>query len=92
MAVVQVLQNSAAKDSHLLKLLRYLTYFTVKFNFNFSVINMDGKFNQGHDCLSRFRLQAFKQLYPNAEEEPTEVDLNLFKNLLMLPQTDSGCI
>ena len=71
MAVVQVLQNSTAKDSHLLKLLRYLTYFAVKFNVNFSAIRTDGKFNPGPDCLSHFRLQAFKQLYPYAEEEPT---------------------
>ena len=83
MSVVHVLQNSTAKDSHLWKPLRYLTYFAVKFNFNFSAIHIDGKFNRGPDCLSRFRLKAFKQLYPYAEEEPTEVDLNLFRNLLM---------
>ena len=54
MAVVQVLQSSTAKDSHLLKLLRYLTYFAAKFNFNFSAIHIDGKFIRGPDCLSRF--------------------------------------
>ena len=68
MAVVRVLQSSTAKDSHLLKLLRYLTYFAVKFNFNFSAIHLDGKLNRGPDCLSRLRLQAFKQLYPYAEK------------------------
>ena len=79
MAVVKVLQSSTAKDSHL----RYMTYFAVKFNF--SAIHIEGKHNRGPDCLSRFRLQAFKQLYPYAEEEPTEVDFNLFRNLLMPP-------
>ena len=85
MAAVRVLQSSTAKDSHLLKLLRYLTYFAVKFNFNFSAIHLDGKLNWGPDCLSRFRLQALKQLYPYAEKEPTEIDLNLFRTLLMPP-------
>ena len=33
----------------------------MKFNCYFSAIHLDGKLNRGPDCLSRFRLQAFKQ-------------------------------
>ena len=85
LSVVQVLQKKSSKDSHLLKLLRNLTFFAVKFNFDYSAVHVEGKENPAADNLSRFQFQVFRELCPEAYEEPTDIDRNLFKDLLCPP-------
>ena len=90
--VVQVLQKKSSKDPHLLKLLKNLTFFAVKFNFDYMAVHVEGKENPAADSLSRFQFQVFKKLCPEANEEPTEVEQNLFRDLLCPPQASAGTI
>ena len=62
-AAVEVGQKCNSKNSHLLKLLKYMAYFAVKFNFNFSAVHVEGKLNPKADALSRFRFQVFREFY-----------------------------
>ena len=83
--VVQVLQKKSSKDPHLLKILRNLTFFDVKFNLDYTAVHVEGKENPAADSLSRFQFQIFKELYPEANEEPSEVERKLFRDLLCPP-------
>ena len=85
LSVVQVLQKKSSKNPHLLKLLRNLTFFAVKFNFDYSAVHVEGKENPAADSLSRFQFQVFRELCPEAYEEPTDIDRSLFKDLLCPP-------
>ena len=85
LSMVQVLQKKSSKDPHLLKLLRNLTFFAVKFNFDYSAVDVECKDNPAADSLSCFQFQVFRELCPEAYEEPTDIDPSLFKDLLCLP-------
>ena len=64
-AAVQALQKYTSRNPHLLKLLRHMAYFAIKFNFNFSAVHVEGKLNQKAEALSRFRFQVFRELCPS---------------------------
>ena len=68
-----------------MKLLRCLAIFAIKYNFNYSAIHVEGKRNPKADALSRFRFQVFRALRQNADVEPTEVDRDLFLDLISPP-------
>ena len=84
-AAVQALQKYTSRNPHLLKLLRHMAYFAIKFNFNFSAVHVEGKLNQKAEALSRFRFQVFKELCPSADAVATDIDPTLFKDLLCPP-------
>ena len=82
---VSVLQNKSLKNGHLMKLLRHLAIFAIKYNFDYSAIHVEGKCNPKVDALSRFRFQVFRALCQNADVEPTEADRDLFLDFLLPP-------
>ena len=84
-SVVSVLQNKSSKSGHLMKLLRRLAVFAIKYNFAYSAIHVEGRRNPKADALSRFRFQVFRAICQNADVEPTEVDRDLFLDLLSPP-------
>ena len=84
-AAVQALQKHTSKNPHLLKLLRHMAYFAIKFNFSFSAVHVEGKLNQKAEALSRFRFQVFRELCPSPDAVATDIDPTLFKDLLCPP-------
>ena len=52
------------KNSLLLKLLRHMTYFAVKFNFNFSAVHVEGKLNPKADCVITFPISGIQRVIP----------------------------
>ena len=42
-SLVSALKNKSSKNGHLMKLLRRLVHFAVKFNFDYSAIHVEGK-------------------------------------------------
>ena len=84
-SVVSVLLHKSSKNGHLMKLLRRLAVFAIKYNFDYSAIHVEGKRNPKADALSRSRFQVFRALCQNADVEPTEVDRDLFLDLLSPP-------
>ena len=79
-AAVQALQKYTSRNPHLLKLLRHMAYFAIKFNFNFSAVHVEGKLNQKAEALSRFRFQVFRELCLSADAAATDIDPTLFKD------------
>ena len=53
LAVVQVLQATYSRDSHLMHLIRLLVLFVAHFNFWFTATHVAGKENTFADALSR---------------------------------------
>ena len=82
---VEALQKYTLRNSHLLKLLRHMAYFAIKFNFNFSAVHVEGKLNQKAEALSRFRFQVFRELCPSADAVARDIDPTLLKYLLSPP-------
>ena len=75
-----------SRNPHLLKLLRHMAYFAIKFNFNFSAVHVEGKLNQKADALSRFRFQVFRELCPSADAVATDIDLPCSKTYFVRPR------
>ena len=62
-----------------------MTFFAVKVNFDYMAVHVKGKENPAADSLSRSQFQIFKELCPEANEQPTEVERSLFRDLLCPP-------
>ena len=73
MAVVQVIQATYCKDSHLMHLIRLLVFFAAYFNFWFSASHIAGKRNTGADALSRNNCTLFLSQVPEAAQTPVKV-------------------
>ena len=54
-------------------IVRAITLLSLRLNIAFKVLHVNGCFNQIADSLSRFNLQKFQELAPEAEQEPTPV-------------------
>ena len=89
-AAVQALQKYTSRSPHLLKLLRHMAYFAIKFNFNFSAVHVEGILNQKADALSRFRFRVFRELCPSADAVASDIDPTLFKDLICPPYIHIG--
>ena len=74
-SVVHILKSGTSKDEKIMHLVRTGTLFlvTAKFNFRVCAKHLPGKTNKIADSLSRFNLQEFFHLAPDAH--PTPVDL-----------------
>ena len=81
MAVVQVIQATYCKDSHLMHLIRLLVFFVAYFNFWFSASDIAGKSNTRADALSRSKHAVFLAQVSEAVREPVKVPSQLI-NLL----------
>ena len=68
-----------------MKFLRRLAIFAIKYNFDYSVIHVEGKCIPKADALSRSRFQVFRALCQNADIAPTEVVRDLFLDLISPP-------
>ena len=81
MAIVQVIQATYCKDSHLMHLIRLLVFFVAHFNFWFSASHIAGKSNTRADALSRNNHAVFLAQVSEAAREPVKV-LSQLINLL----------
>ena len=73
LAVVQVIQATYCKDSHLMHLIRLLVFFAAHFNFWFSACHIAGRMNTGADALSRNNHALFLSQVSEAAQKPVEV-------------------
>ena len=72
-SVVAVLSSGTSRDADLMVLLRYLALLAVRHSFSFTASSVRGKANPVADSLSRFQLQRFRHLAPQAAEAPTQI-------------------
>lgn len=72
-SVVHILRSGSSKDDKIMHLIRELFLLTAKFNFRVSATHIPGKTNAIADALSRFNLQEFRRLAPQANQSPVDI-------------------
>ena len=80
-SVVHILQSGTSKDEKIMHLVRALYLITAKYNFRVCASHIPGKTNRIADSLSRFNLQEFFRLAPNANPTPVEIPESLLARL-----------
>lgn len=76
-SVVHILHSGTSKDDNIMHLVRALFLVSAKFNFRVCAAHVPGKTNAIADSLSRFNLQEFFRLAPDARPTPVEVPESL---------------
>lgn len=80
-AVVAILNSRTSRDPHIMVLLRSLLFASARFGFTFSAEHVAGVHNGIADALSRFNMQVFQSLAPNANQDPVEIPAQLLSSL-----------
>ena len=73
LAVVQVIQATYSRDTHLMHLIRLLVLFAACFNFWFIATHVMGKRNTFADALSRNNADLFLSQMPHINQQPTAI-------------------
>ena len=71
-AVVDVINATFCRDSHMMHLIRLLVFFTAKYNFWFTAAHIPGKKNVVADSLSRNNMSLFRSQAPQADCHPVQ--------------------
>ena len=79
--VVAVITSGTSKDQSIMQLLRLLFLSSARYNFKVMAKHVPGKTNSIADALSRFNMQAFFQLAPQARRTPVAVPAELLAHL-----------
>jgi hypothetical protein len=78
-SVVKMINSKCSKVPCVMYLLCYLTLLTLKFNLYIHSKHIPGKHNEIADSISRFQLQRFKKLAPQADPSPYPIPSQLLK-------------
>ena len=70
-AVVSILRSGTSRSPDIMSLIRYLHLYAAKYHFSPSAKHVPGIHNSVADALSRYNIQVFKELAPEADQEPT---------------------
>ena len=80
-SVVHIIQSGTSKDEQIMHLVRALFLVTARFNFRICAAHVPGKTNRLADALSRFNLQEFHRLAPEAQPTPVQIPKSLLARL-----------
>ena len=75
-ALVEVINRQTSKHKLIMILVRDLVLTSLKYNIPFRVRHIAGIHNSRADLLSRLQVNQFKQIFPEADELPTQVPDN----------------
>ena len=78
-SVVYILNSMTSKSDNVMVLVRLITLECLRHNMVIKGTHILGKLNVLPDCLSRFCLQKFRQLAPDAEAQPEAVPDHLWR-------------
>ena len=70
---VHIVNSMTSKNEKVMIILRAITLLCLRLNIAFKSLHVSGSFNQLADSLSRFNLQKFQELAPDADQEATPV-------------------
>ena len=76
-ALVDILNKQTSKHKSVMVLLRDLVLSCLRYNILFRARHVPGLQNSQADYISRFQVENFKELAPEADEVPTTVPANL---------------
>ena len=79
MAVVCTVNSMTSKSDQMLVVLRAFTLKCLELNLVVKAKHIPGKSNDITDSLSRFQMNRFRELAPNAEEQPEPIPTDLWK-------------
>ena len=71
-AVISILRKGRSACPHIMKLMRTFTWLALTNNFHFSASYIESKKNIEADLLSRFQVEEFKKLRPDADPQATQ--------------------
>lgn len=83
-AVVDIINSTSTKNTHLMHLTRVLVFMAAHFNFWFKAKHIEGQKNSLADALSRNKMSLFFSQAPQAAPSGTEIPLDL---MLLVSQT-----
>ena len=72
-SVVSIVNSKRSHVPRVMDLLRHLTLLTLEHNFYLKVRHIEGKQNEIADALSRFQMDRFRALAPQADQAPCPV-------------------
>ena len=81
---VHIINSMTSKNDEVMIILRAITLLCLQLNIAFKALHVRGCFNRLADTLSRFQLQKFHELAPDADPEPSTVPnhlWNIFKQV-----------
>lgn len=70
--MVFAVEKGGSRDPEIMQLLRTLSYLAASHNFNYRVTHIAGHKNVGPDHLSRGRVAAFLEAFPNTSRSPVQ--------------------
>ena len=76
-AIVDIINRQTSKHQLVMILVRDLVLTSLKYNILFRARHIPGVHNSGADYISRFQVEQFKQISPEADVLPTPVPANL---------------
>ena len=76
-ALVEIINKQTSKHKSVMVLLRDLVLSCLRYNILFRARHVPGLQNSQADYISRFQVDNFKELAPEADEFPTTVPANL---------------
>ena len=82
-SVVSVITSGTSKDEEITHLLRALFLVSARFNFKVMATHVPGKTNLVADALSRFNMQVFFRLAPQANPTPVSIPQDLLAGLTL---------
>ena len=80
-AVVHILSSRTSKTPYLMYLVRKLLSAAAWFSFTIAAQHVPGVHNKVADALSRFNMQEFRRLAPEAQPHPVAVPADLLEEL-----------
>ena len=83
-ALVEVINRQTSKHKLIMLLVRDLVLTSLKYNILFRARHIAGIHNSRADLLSRLQVKQFKQIFPEADEMPTQVPDNLLPKSWLL--------
>lgn len=77
---VYILNKGSSKSPDIMKLMRRLTLVAARFSFTFSACYIASRDNSIADALSRFQIDKFRLLAPQADEQPCQIPSQIIFN------------
>lgn len=88
LALVNIINSRTSKSKRIMSLVRPLVLFTMMYNIQFKAKHIDGAKNQIADAISRFQMNRFRELVPDAKHASEAIPPEFLGTILKLNTSD----